>query len=80
MVPDWLRAAASDNEAAGRKEVALWNLNRAVALTPDDWTLYAQRAGLADPVRAVADFDEAIRLGAEPGIIVRAAVRGAAEP
>jgi hypothetical protein len=35
------------------------------------------RASLADPARAVADFDEAIRRGAEPGILVRAAVRAA---
>ena len=63
VLSDWLRAAAADDEAAGRKEAALWNLDRAVALTPGDWTLYALRANLADPARAVADEDEAIRLG-----------------
>ena len=36
-----------DDEAAGRKPSALWNLERAVALTPGDWTLYALRANLA---------------------------------
>jgi serine/threonine protein kinase/WD40 repeat protein/Flp pilus assembly protein TadD len=77
VLSDWLRVAAADDEAAGRKESALWNLDRAVALTPGDWTLYALRADLADPARAVADFDEAIRRGAEPGIIVRAAIRAA---
>jgi serine/threonine protein kinase/WD40 repeat protein/Flp pilus assembly protein TadD len=77
VLSDWHRAAAADDEAAGRKEAALWNLDRAVALTPDDWTLYALRAGLGDPARAVADLDEAVRRGAEPGIVVRAAVRAA---
>jgi len=77
VLSDWLRARAADDEAAGRKEAALWNLDRGVALTPNDWTLYALRADLANPARAVADFDEAIRRGAEPSIIVRAAVRAA---
>jgi WD40 repeat protein/tetratricopeptide (TPR) repeat protein len=76
VLSDWLRAAAEDNEAAGRKEAAVWNLDRAVALTPDDWTLYALRAGLG-PARAVADEDEAIRRGAETGMILRAAERAA---
>jgi WD40 repeat protein/tetratricopeptide (TPR) repeat protein len=77
VLSDWLRAAATDHEALGRKEAALWNLDRAVALTPGDWTLYALRAGLADPARAVADEDAAIRLGAEQGLIERAADRAA---
>jgi serine/threonine protein kinase/WD40 repeat protein/tetratricopeptide (TPR) repeat protein len=77
VLSDWLRAAAADDEAAGRKESALWNLDRAVALTPGDWTLYALRVGLADPARAVADEDEAIRLGADPTLIERAADRAA---
>jgi eukaryotic-like serine/threonine-protein kinase len=77
VLSDWLRAVAADDEAAGRKERALWNLDRAVALTPGDWTLYALRADLADPARAVADEDEAIRLGAEQGLIERAADRAA---
>jgi WD40 repeat protein len=76
-VSDWLRAAAADDEAVGRKAAGLWNLDRAVALTPDDWTLYAVRADLADSARAVADLDEAIRRGAEPGIVAQAAVRAA---
>jgi serine/threonine protein kinase/WD40 repeat protein/tetratricopeptide (TPR) repeat protein len=74
---EWLRAAAADDEAAGRKEAAVSNLDRAVALTPADWALYVLRASVADPARAVADMDEAIRRGAEPGIIVRAAVQAA---
>jgi serine/threonine protein kinase/WD40 repeat protein len=74
---DWLRAAATDDEAAGRKEPALWNLDRAVALTPGDWTLYALRADLAKGARAIADEDEAIRLGAEPTMIEGAANRAA---
>jgi tetratricopeptide (TPR) repeat protein len=77
VLSDWLRAAAAEDEAAGRKEAALWNLDRAVALTPGDWTLYALRADLADPTRAAADEDEAIRLGAEPTLIERAADRAA---
>ncbi len=48
-VADWLRVVAGDEEAAGRKEAALWNLDRAVATAPEDWTLYALRAGLAGP-------------------------------
>jgi serine/threonine protein kinase/WD40 repeat protein/Flp pilus assembly protein TadD len=77
VLSDWLRARAADDEAAGRKEAARWNLDRAVALTPGDWTLYALRADLADPARAVADEDEAIRLGAGQGLIERAADRAA---
>jgi WD40 repeat protein/Flp pilus assembly protein TadD len=77
VLSDWYRAAATDDEAAGRKEAALWNLDRAVALTPGDWTLYALRANLADPARAVADEDEAIRLGAEQPMIERAVDRAA---
>ncbi len=77
VVSDWLRAAAADDESVGRKEAALWNLDRAIKLTPDDWTLYVLRAELADPARADADFDEAIRRGAEPGVVVRVAVRAA---
>jgi serine/threonine protein kinase/WD40 repeat protein/tetratricopeptide (TPR) repeat protein len=74
LMSDWLRAAAADHEAAGRKETARRNLDRAIALTPDDWTLYANRVSLAYPVVAIADEDEAIRHGAD-----RAFVQGAAE-
>jgi hypothetical protein len=77
VLSDWLRAAAETDEAAGRKDAAAWNLDRAVALTPGDWTLYALRAGVVDPARAVADLDEAIRRGAEPSIVLRAAIRAA---
>jgi tetratricopeptide (TPR) repeat protein len=77
VLSDWLRAAATVDESGGRKEAARWNLDRAVALTPGDWTLYVLRAGLADPAQAVADFDEAVRRGAEPGVVVRVAVRAA---
>jgi serine/threonine protein kinase/WD40 repeat protein/Flp pilus assembly protein TadD len=77
VLSDWLRAAAADDEGAGHKEATLWNLDRAIALAPDDWTLYAQRADLVDPSRAVADEDNAIRLGAESAIIERAAHRAA---
>jgi tetratricopeptide (TPR) repeat protein len=76
-VSDWLRAAAATDEAVGRKEEGMWNLDRAIQSTPDDWTLYALRANLADPDRAVADLDEAVRHGAEPGILVQAADRAA---
>jgi WD40 repeat protein/tetratricopeptide (TPR) repeat protein len=77
VLSDWHRAAATDDEAAGRKEAALWNLDRAITLTPGDWTLHWLRANLADPTRAVADEDEAIRLGAEPTMIERAIDRAA---
>src|SRR5262249_3918339 len=77
VLSDWLRASAAENEAAGRKEAARWNLDRAVALAPGDWTLYALRADLAYPARAVADEDTAIRLGAEQPLIERAADRAA---
>ena len=74
---DWLRAAAADDEAAGTTKAALWNLDRAVEITPDDWTLYATRAALVDlaghPDRATADLDEAIRRGAEASLIATAA-------
>jgi WD40 repeat protein/tetratricopeptide (TPR) repeat protein len=78
---DWLRAAAADDEATRRYDEGLWNLDRAVEITPDDWTLYATRAALADlaghPDRATADLDEAIRRGAEASVIAMAADRAA---
>jgi WD40 repeat protein/tetratricopeptide (TPR) repeat protein len=77
VLSDWHRAAAVDDEAAGRKQSALWNLDRAVALAPGDWSLYALRANLADSARAVADEDQAIRLGAEQPMIERATDRAA---
>jgi eukaryotic-like serine/threonine-protein kinase len=36
---DWLRAAAIADEATNRKELALWHLDRAIAMTPDDASL-----------------------------------------
>jgi serine/threonine protein kinase/WD40 repeat protein/tetratricopeptide (TPR) repeat protein len=66
---DWLRAAAADDEATRRYDQGLWNLERAVQLTPNDWTLYAARALLAHQAgrqkRANADLDEVIRRGAD---------------
>jgi tetratricopeptide (TPR) repeat protein len=63
---DWLRAAAADYEATKRYDQALWNLDRAVKLTPDE---YAARALLAYQAwrqkRARADLDEMIRRGAD---------------
>jgi serine/threonine protein kinase/WD40 repeat protein/Flp pilus assembly protein TadD len=76
VLSDWLRAAA-EAEAASRKEAARWNLDRAIALTPGDWTLYALRADLSEPAQAVADEDEAIRLGAEPALVEKSADRSA---
>jgi serine/threonine protein kinase/WD40 repeat protein/Flp pilus assembly protein TadD len=77
VLSDWLRSIAGAEELAGRKEAALWNLDRAIALTPGDWTLYVLRANLDDPARVIADEDEAIRLGAEPSILEQAADRAA---
>ncbi len=65
---NWLRVAATLDETADRKEAALWNLDRAIALTPDDWTLYALRASLEYKTgqndRATRDIEELMRLGA----------------
>jgi predicted Zn-dependent protease len=76
---DWLRAAAAADEAARRYDPGLWNLDRAVKLTPEDWVGYAARAALAElaghAARAAADMDAAIRLGAEATVIVQAAER-----
>jgi serine/threonine protein kinase/WD40 repeat protein/tetratricopeptide (TPR) repeat protein len=77
VLADWLRSAATENEAAGRKDAAVWNLDRAVALTAEDWTLYALRSNLVDRAQAVADQDKALSLGAEPTYIVWAANRAA---
>jgi Flp pilus assembly protein TadD len=76
VLADWLRAAASDSIVAGRKDAALSNLKGALELTPNDWTLYALRAEM-DQSRAEADFDEAIRHGAEPSVVSRVAVHAA---
>ncbi len=79
---DWLRAAAADDEAAGRFDLGLWSLDRAVKLTPDDWVPYAARAALADQAghaaRAAADADAAVRLGAESTAIVQMVERAVA--
>jgi WD40 repeat protein/tetratricopeptide (TPR) repeat protein len=69
VLSDWLRAAAVDFEATKRYDQGLGNLDRAVKLTPDDWTLHAARALLAHQVgrqqRANSDLDEVIRHGAD---------------
>jgi tetratricopeptide (TPR) repeat protein len=66
---DWLRAAAADHEAGKRYDQAFWNLDRAVKLTPDDWTLYAARSLLAHQAgrqeKAQSNLDEVIRRGAD---------------
>jgi tetratricopeptide (TPR) repeat protein len=71
-----------EDEAAGRYDRGLWNLDRAVRLTPEDWAAYAARAALGDlagqPARAAADVDAAVRLGAEATAIVQAAERAVA--
>jgi serine/threonine protein kinase/WD40 repeat protein/tetratricopeptide (TPR) repeat protein len=76
---DWLRAAATDDEAAMRYDRGLWNLDRAVQLTPDDWVPYAARAALLDraghAARAAADIDAAVRLGADATVIVQSVER-----
>jgi serine/threonine protein kinase/WD40 repeat protein/Flp pilus assembly protein TadD len=76
---DWLRAAATDDEAARRYEQGLWNLDRAVNLAPEDWAPYAARAVLADrsvhPKRADDEVVTAIRLGAEAAVVVQAVER-----
>jgi Flp pilus assembly protein TadD len=81
VLSDWLRAAAAAEEVAGRVEAALWNLDRAVEVTPKDWVPYAARAALADRAghadRARADVDAAFRLGAEPFVIAQMAERAA---
>jgi WD40 repeat protein len=81
-VADWLRAAAADEERNMRYETALWNLDRSIELTSDDWTLYAARAALEDRAghanRAASDLDAAVRLGAEASVIAQGADRAAA--
>jgi serine/threonine protein kinase/WD40 repeat protein len=69
LLSDWLRASAADDEAAGRQAAARWTLDRAVVLTPDDWTLYALRASLASSAEAMADEDAAIRHGADKNFV-----------
>jgi WD40 repeat protein len=70
---DWLRVAASHDEASDRKATALWALDLAIELTPDDWTLYAMRARWSDKARMLADLDESIRRGADEAVILQAA-------
>lgn len=56
VLADWLRAAATSDEAGSRMDAALWNLDRAIALTPDDASLqflaYNLAAGVSDWKRA----------------------------
>jgi tetratricopeptide (TPR) repeat protein len=58
-----------DFEATKRYDQALGNLDRAAQLTPDDWTLYAARALLAQQAgrqeKAQSNLDEVIRRGAD---------------
>jgi Flp pilus assembly protein TadD len=72
---DWLRAAAVADELAKHYDRGLWNLDRAVRLTPDDWVPYAARVALLDKAghtaRATADVDAAVRLGADATAIVQ---------
>src|SRR5262249_47288763 len=77
----------ADDESGKRYDQGLWDLDRAVKLTPDDWVPYADRAALLDQAghagRAAADVDAAVRLGAEATAIVQAverAVRRARKP
>ena len=64
---DWFRVAAGVDDSAGRIEAALWNLDHAIAMVPDDWTLYAARASLAYKAgqvqRGSADVDEVLHRG-----------------
>jgi WD40 repeat protein len=82
VLSDWLRAAAATEEIAGRNEAGLWNLDRAVEITPSDWVPYAAKAALADQTghadRAKSDEDAAFRLGAEPFVSAQMAERAAA--
>jgi tetratricopeptide (TPR) repeat protein len=50
VLSDWLRAAATVDEVAGRSEAAVWNLERAIALTPNDATLYEQAGKIRPPL------------------------------
>jgi Flp pilus assembly protein TadD len=59
VLADWLRAAATVDEAAGRKEAALWNLDRAVALTPGDWTTFNTQSTLGGALLAQKKYAEA---------------------
>jgi Flp pilus assembly protein TadD len=81
VLADWLRAAASDDEAAKRHEDGLWCLDRAVEIAPNDWVSHAARAALADRAghhdRASADVDAALRLGADSSVLVQMAERAA---
>jgi WD40 repeat protein len=76
---DWLRAAAAEDEAARRYDQGVWNLDRAVKLTPQDLVPYAARATVLDKAghmdRAAADVDATVRLGAEATTIVQAVDR-----
>jgi WD40 repeat protein/serine/threonine protein kinase/Flp pilus assembly protein TadD len=72
---DWDKHRAAECDLAGRWDSALWYLNRAVAAAPNDWGLYAERAGVHDRLgRAAerdADLDRAIALGAEGPFLLR---------
>ena len=81
VLSDWYRAAAADDEAAGLYDAGLWDLDRAIEITPNDWVPHADRAALADraghPDRVATDEETAIRLGAEASAIVPMADRTA---
>jgi WD40 repeat protein/serine/threonine protein kinase/tetratricopeptide (TPR) repeat protein len=66
---NWYRHRITDGEGAGRWPAVLWYADRALALEPKDWQLYASRARAHDRLgqagAAEADLDRAIELGAD---------------
>lgn len=77
VLADWLRVAATRDEASERRATAIWALDLAITLTPDDWTLYLLRSQWRDDGRAMADLDEAMRRGADDAVIFQAVNRAA---
>ena len=76
-VLDWTTQVAAVDHAEGRLDDALSWLNRLVRERPDDWTLYAARAGvfagLGESRRRADDLERAIALGADVAFLVRLA-------
>jgi tetratricopeptide (TPR) repeat protein len=62
---------------AGQHQTALWYLNRAVAVAPKVWQLYAERAAILGQLHKseekAADVTRAIELGADSQFLVRVA-------
>ena len=70
----WYRHRSMECRVRKNPAAARWYLDRAIALAPDDWQLYADRADvLDDPAERAADRARAVERGADSYFMARLA-------